>query len=211
MILGKSVAPCEGENLVKSYLCTEFNSKVFGIKAKGYLEVTNKRLLFQALGSSMSGWSVIHNEVSIADVSEIKIYKGASFNLMMFIAGVILAIMLAAFLKAILLFAFDVNGVGSLISFAGLVYAIYWLYKNCRKEAFSLLINTKGGQGNVVNLAGLSPFSGGNTAASKALVAAPGKDSELMMKEIGALVLDIQSLGDYGIEKWTNKTSTVLA
>lgn len=210
MILGKSVAPCEGESLIKSYLCTEFNSSFFGIKAKGYLEVTNKRLLFQALGKNISGWSVIHNEVSIADVSEIKIYKGASFNIIQFIIGILISILLVGFIKTGLAYA-GIDGLGTIIALAALVYAIYWLYKRARREAFSLLINTKGGQGNVVNLAGMSPFAGGNTAASKALIAAPGKDSEIMLKEIGALVLDIQSLGDYGIEKWTNKSNVVLS
>lgn len=202
MILNKSVAPCEGEVSIKSYLCTEFNSRIFGIKAKGYLEVTNKRLLFQALGESMQGWSVIHNEVAIGDVSEIKIYKGTLFNLRLFIVGLVVLVLLVSLIKVVFQFAFNSGGLGNFIAIVGFALGAYWLYKNLKKEAFSLLINTKGGDGNVVYLAGLSPFGGGNTAASKALVAAPAKDSELMLREIGAVILDIQNMGEDAIKKW---------
>ena len=202
MILNKSAAPCEGEVSVKTYLCTEFNSRVFGINAQGYLEVTNKRLLFQALGKSMSGWSVIHSEVAIQDVSEIKIYKGNSFNILLFILGIVVSLALAVMLKGLLFISMRMESVGTLLALAGFVFAVYWLYQRCRKEAFSMLINTKGGSGNVVYLAGLSPFGGGTSAASKALQAAPGKDSEIMFREIGAVILDIQHMGENAIQKW---------
>jgi hypothetical protein len=202
MILGKSVTPCEGEVSIKSYLCTEFNSRIFGIKAKGYLEVTNKRLLFQALGEGMSGWSVIHNEVAIADVSEIKIYKGSSFNIMMFIIGCIVSLFIAGLIKTILSFAFDIEGMGTLLAFAAAGFAIYQLYKWAKKEAFSLVIQTKGGSGNVVYIAGMSPFGAGSSIASKALEALPSQDSEILFKEIGAVILDVQNMGENAIEKW---------
>lgn len=200
MLLGNNITPCEGENTVKSYLCTEFNSGLFGIKAKGYLEITNKRLLFQAFGKSIKGWSALHNEVAIGDVSEIKIYKGSSFNMFLFIIGLAVLLLLAALLKGLLMMR-DPESSGTLLVLIALGFGIYWLYKKCIRETFSLLISTKGGQGNVVYLVGMSPFNR-NTAASKALIAAPGKDSEVMLKEIGAVISDIQNLGDYGVEKW---------
>lgn len=202
MILGQSVTPCEGEVSVKSYQCTQFNSRVFGIKAGGYLEVTNKRLLFQALGKGMNGYSVIHSEVAIADVSEIKIYKGNSFNIMMLIVGIFLSIAVASLVKAILSFMMDSGTLGSFLALAIFAGGVYWFYTNCKKEAFSLVINSKGGSGNVVQIAGLSPFGGGSSIASKALEALPGQDSELLFKEIGAVVLDIQNMGENAIGKW---------
>src|SRR3982751_4350370 len=95
MILDKTVDPCEGEVSVRSYLCTRFNSSLFGIKAQGYVEVTSKRLLFQARGNSLGGWSVIHNEVAIMDVSDIKIYKGTTFNMVLFLLCLVLSIALS--------------------------------------------------------------------------------------------------------------------
>lgn len=206
MILGQSVTPCEGEVSIKSYQCTEFNSRVFGLKAKGNLEVTNKRLLFQALGKGASGSSVIHSEVAIGDVSEIKIYKGSSFNAQLLILGIIVSIFLAGLLKAIFTFVFRAGGFGNFIAFAAFIGLVYWIYSNCKKEAFSLIINTKGGSGNVVQIAGLSPFGGGSSIAAKALEALPAQDSELVFREIGAVVLDIQNMGENAIEKWKKKS-----
>ncbi len=202
MILGINVAASQGEQSVKSYQCTEYKSKFFGVNAMGYLEVTNKRVLFQAMGQNLKGWSVIHNEVSISEVSDIKIYKGSTFSLMVFVIGFIIVSFLASILFTGL--STMINGtLGTLAGFIGWVYGIYRVYLYARNEAFTLIVNTKGGTGNVVYLSGMSPFNNGNSAASKALVTTkPGADAELMLREIGAVIMDVQNLGDYAIEKW---------
>lgn len=202
MILNTSISPAEGEVSIKAYLCTHFDSQLFGIKADGYLEVTNKRLLFQSVGKNVSGNSAIHSEVAIGDVSEIKIYKGKTFNVALFLLGVILVLIIAAAVKGFFYAALNSNVWGTLFALALSVYGIYRVYVASMKKAFSLLVNTKGGSGNVVYIAGLSPFGGGNTAASRALTAEPARDSDLLMKEIGALVLDIQNMGDNAVGKW---------
>ena len=203
MILGINITPSEGEQSVKSYHCTEFISGFFGVKAKGYLEVTNKRLLFQALGQSMGGWSVIHKEVAISQVSDIKIYKGSTFSLFIFILGLMLVSMITSVLYAGIT-AMTNDTVGMFFALGAFGYGCYMVYKWAKKQAFSLIINTTGGTGNVVYLAGISPFNTGNSAASKALIyTKPGADTEVMLREIGAVVLDVQNLGDYAIEKWT--------
>ena len=33
----------------------------------------------------------------------------------------------------------------------------------------------------------------------------PGKDADLAIKEIGAIINDIKTLGDFGVDKWKNK------
>jgi hypothetical protein len=40
---------------------------------------------------------------------------------------------------------------------------------------------------------------------SRALNAEPAKDTEQMLSELGALILDIQKMGDFGVEKWRGK------
>jgi hypothetical protein len=42
-------------------------------------------------------------------------------------------------------------------------------------------------------------------SAGRSLNAEPAKDAEQMLKELGAVILDIQTMGDYGIEKWTQE------
>ncbi|NSL86065.1 hypothetical protein ECE50_004430 [Chitinophaga sp. Mgbs1] len=277
MILNKTIAPTEGEISIKSYFCTSFNSFLFGIKANGFLEVTNKRLLFQAMGSGITRTpSVIHSEVPISEVVGINIYKGKAFNLLRLIAGVLIFVitaMLAGFLLTFLLSALDNSpvfyqfiiwvlflaslflayfyhqqpgldedsrgldakdnslqellivaaGTGALISMAkgAMSYSpygsakialpvifltfLYALYRYSKKPAFSLMVHSKSGSNAIVKITGPSPMGAANSVASKALSARPAKDSILVLKELGALVLDIQNLGEYGIEKWRVK------
>jgi hypothetical protein len=207
MILGVNVTPCEGEVSVKSYQCTEFVSRFFGINAKGYLEVTNKRLLFQAIGMNRSGWSAIHKEVAIGEVSDIKIYKGSTFRIPLFLIGLILSSLLGAIFSKGIDAVLQLQTVGNLIGIGIFGYGGYMFYLWSKKEAFSLIVNTKGGTGNVVYLASISPFSSGNSAASKALIyTKPGADSEILLREIGAVIHDVQTLGDFAVEKWKTQS-----
>ena len=48
-------------------------------------------------------------------------------------------------------------------------------------------------------------------AVAQALDAQPGPDAEALIKELGALIHDIQTLGDYGIERWKHTTPSVTA
>lgn len=277
MILNKTVTPCEGEISIKTYLCTAFNSFLFGIKANGYVEVTNKRLLFQALGTgTLKSPSVIHSEVPISKVVGINIYKGKAFNLLRLLAGFLLTMLitfvtglLTAFVLSFLddspviyqmlvwtmflaaiFFAYIYNktggtdddslgldakddslkelaiaalGLGAMLSLVKgamgyrdiygsakiaipvcLVAFIYMLYRYSKKPAFSLMVHSKSGSNAIVRIAGPAPMGIGS-AASKALTAKPAKDSMLVLKELGALVTDIQNNGDFGIEKWAIK------
>ena len=202
MILGINITPSEGEQSVRSYQCTEYISRFFGVNAKGYLEVTNKRLLFQALGQSLSGWSVVHKEVAITEISDIKIYKGSTFNLLFFILGILITIFITTVVnRGVGLITSE--SVGVILALGTFCYGIYFVYQSSKKQAFSLIINTKGGTGNVVYLAGISPFNTGNSAASRALIyTKPGADVEIMLREIGAVIIDVQNMGDDAIMKW---------
>ena len=71
------------------------------MEAWGYLGVTNKRVIFQALGTSNAGSSVIQSELPIADVSGISSYKGTFFSFghmaLAFLISIIVAINLLFF------------------------------------------------------------------------------------------------------------------
>jgi hypothetical protein len=98
MILSKNLTPAEGEQCVKTYHCTSFRSKLLGIASEGYLEVTNRRVVFQAT----SGDSLIHSEVPIEDVSGISVFKGSRFSIMHFIGALLLGLLAGGFVGAIL-------------------------------------------------------------------------------------------------------------
>lgn len=70
-----------------------------------------------------------------------------------------------------------------------------------RKETnFLLEINSRGGSSTPIRIASAGGFL--STVAVNMPNALPGKDAEKMLHEIGALITDIQTLGDYGIAKW---------
>ncbi|QKZ13776.1 hypothetical protein [Spirosoma sp. KUDC1026] len=201
MILGVHVSLCEGEQSVKSYQCTEFESKFYGISGYGYVEVTNKRLLFQTPGQNSKGWVGIHNEVAITEVSDIKIYKGSTFSLPMFLIGLIGALIGAAIIRAGIA-SLTSEGVGTLLGLATLGYLGYLVYNWAKKDAFSIIISTRQGEA-VVALAGVSPFNSGGIASSKSLISnKPSTDTDTMIREIGAVILDVQTLGDFAVQKW---------
>lgn len=80
-LIKDNVTPAEGEHSVRTYYCTYYQSKLLGLEAKGFLGVTNKRVIFQANGTSNAGNSVIQSELPISDVSGISCYKGTYFSL----------------------------------------------------------------------------------------------------------------------------------
>jgi len=80
-LLKNNLAPADNEITVRTYECTYYKAWLIGLEAKGYLGVTNKRVVFQAKGKSLSGNSIIQSEVPVSDVSGISSYKGFYFSL----------------------------------------------------------------------------------------------------------------------------------
>lgn len=106
--------------------------------------------------------------------------------------------------SVILLLGRGGNGLG-LTAMLALIVAIYSLvccFLYARRETMSLAIGSKGGATTPIAISGISGFGFYNTAALRALTAEPAPDSEAMIKELGAMITDIQTLGDVGIRKW---------
>ncbi len=274
-IFEKQLSSAESEKIVKSYHCTSLISKILRLKAEGYLNITNKRVIFFALGSSFAGPSIFDSELPIEDVSGISTYKGYYFSLKHLI-GVIISSFFFSFLvesifgyliyrifeenqyskgpqiifwilaflsffisllikkdniwKANLsatctLFFLSVGGIGiaeellanffqgvsidkfkwglifGSISFVYHCLCLFWY--SCR-ETISLFIGSKGGTSTPIAISGIAGIGLRDTTALKALTAEPAKDAEEMIREIGAIILDIQTLGEMGIQKWSN-------
>ncbi|MES0490269.1 MAG: hypothetical protein ABUK01_09770 [Leptospirales bacterium] len=266
-LLRESVTPAEDEISVKAYHCTYFKSFLLGFKASGKLEVTNKRVIFQAHGKSALGNSIIHSEVPIADVSGISSFKGIYFNignlLLALLAGILSyqllpiftdlvhqiapklhlvkyaawAIALAGFvgsffiskqkvwrtvLATISASALNIIGNGKLFSLLAYVrlkgfgdkmvfiaylviiaYVLVCIVWYARRPTFSISVYAQQGSVSPINISGASGMGIAGQVASKAIISAePAEDAELLLTELGAVVLDIQTLGDLGIKKW---------
>jgi hypothetical protein len=281
-LLKDSITPAEGEQSVRSYFCTYYRSRFIGLKSDGYLEITNKRVIFQALGSSRAGNSSIQSEVPIADVSGISSYTGASFSFGSFLGNLALAVIFGVILVAILaaigaasavstypsygdstkpasvsadqvlgwiiaigtlIGVFAINkksiwcaviaassaasfgylggrslltgmfsmftGISSSSSISAVLFVpavILGIYAFVRalmfgwKPTFSLAIGSKGGANTPISISGGSGIL--NISAARALTARPADDADVMLKELGAVIIDIQTLGDLGIAKW---------
>ncbi|HQX16000.1 MAG TPA: hypothetical protein PLA27_06220 [Anaerolineales bacterium] len=91
--------------------------------------------------------------------------------------------------------------IGALASFGFGIYSLFCIYMYTQRETISLAIGSKGGSSTPIAISGISGF-GHNAAAVKALTAEPAADVDTMIKELGAMITDIQSIGNYGVEKW---------
>jgi hypothetical protein len=94
-----------------------------------------------------------------------------------------------------------------LLSFIILLGAYFLIYVSIfgRQRSFGLQVTSKsaGSSGILIHgVAFLALFNRSKTAA-KTLSAAPAEDAEIVARELGALILDIQQMGDLGIEKWS--------
>lgn len=278
-LLRENISPAEAESSVRTYVCTYYKSRLLGLEATGYLAVTNKRVIFQAAGTSNAGSSVIQSEVPIEDVSGISSYKGTYFSIGHLLAAFVVSVVGGALLNAVVTlltallkdtdmvvpwiaavlavivsfflprkalwrpvlasmsaFAFALSGVGSypldtlslftqsfnsdtlsfftqsdqsgtsyiafLLSFAVGIYALFCYFWYARRPTITLAVHSKGGSSTPISISGASGLGIFDIAAGKALNAEPAQDAEPMLKELGAVILDIQKMGDFGIEKW---------
>lgn len=82
------------------------------------------------------------------------------------------------------------------------IYTLVCFFWYARRETVSLAIGSKGGSNTPIAISGISGFGLYNTAALRALSAEPAPDAEAMIKELGAMISDIQTLGELGVRKW---------
>lgn len=90
-----------------------------------------------------------------------------------------------------------------LLILAALVYLILCAVLFARRPTFSLEVSSKGGASTPIRIASAGGFL--NISSNNSLNSLPAEDAERMLFELGALITDIQTLGDYGIAKWTQK------
>jgi hypothetical protein len=97
----------------------------------------------------------------------------------------------------------------TVIPFLGtlIVLAVYFfIFSNVfgKLRTFSLQIRSRTAKGSGILIPGnfVMALLTGNTTAAKTMFAGPNEDASLIVKELGAMVLDIQQMGDLGIKKW---------
>ena len=180
----------DGETVVKQYQCANVSG------ARGYMTVTNKRLMFNAYG----GRSRLSQEVTLSSVSGLSSFYGVNFDFKKIIIAVVLGIMGLMMIvtsgdgfgaSVSMIIGTVMLGAAALIAFLGI------------KKAFMISIFAKD-----VNLSPIVVGEGPSTLfGNKALYALEGTrtaETDRMINELGALVQDLQTLGDHAIDKWRN-------
>lgn len=175
----------ENEQVVRQYQC----SNVKRPRCVGYLTVTNKRILFQGKAAT----SRIAKEVVLDSVSGLDCYYGLNINVGGIILGVILA--LAG------LFLLMSNGDMAIWGLLAIVLGVLCIIGSIQKSFFLSIFSSKANGSPISIGAGARTLAGNGALYS--LMSEPTPDTDRMLNELGALVQDLQTLGDHAIEKWS--------
>lgn len=192
-IPGCSVELSEGEEVVRCYYITD-NKRP---KARGDVAVTNKRVIYQGKGKNGSAVT----EVPIEGISAINTYCGSGFKVGRVIIGLL----------------FIAAGIYTLdtiiISIIGFLIGIYYLFTSFNL-GYSLSIKTSAamstgisvGASDITSSSGFISrlFATSGQCAALSLNAVPTAEALQMMNELGAIVMDLKTMGDSAIEKWKN-------
>lgn len=172
----------EGEVIVREYEAAR--QKFFLPSTNGTLIVTNKRVIFY----SGAAGSRISSSVPIQSAGVITVFNGSVAN------PVFVVIALVG------MFLFFTNlgryGNGGMV-FLGLVMTIVGIFLMNVPTMYLSIGSTNSSPGMVIgkpNIIG---------SALYAINGYGGKDIDLIMNELGALILDLQQMGDQALKKWS--------
>lgn len=186
----------DGEVVVRKYTCARTKRP----DTVGYMTVTNKRLVFS--GMPVSGGSRISQEVQIDSVSGLHTSYGTNINIVKAVIGGIFAILgLALLIKS----AESYYG-GDILIGAGLTLlaiAVALLLTASRKN-FLLKVFSSKATGSPISIGEGATSIMGNSAMFS-VAGEPAADTDRMIRELGALVSDLQTKGDLAIEEWKNR------
>ncbi|WLR55499.1 hypothetical protein LC048_00275 [Mesobacillus subterraneus] len=194
----------EGETVIREYEASYIENP----KTEGYLVATNRRLIFTGSSKSMMGNSLIVRETKIDQVSGVLSNLSRGKNIDQIIFGIILVLV-----GLVSLIVGDF-GFFSLISLLIIAWGAHTLYKAFTLSGIQMYLSilTSGQSSSAIQVAVeaksgiLGRFGlGGDTAWLAVAASGPGKHTEQMIREIGALVQDIQVMGDLAIDKWVDQ------
>lgn len=196
----RSVILSENEVIVKSYHCASMTRP----KCDGYLTVTNKRVLFQGSGDN----SRINQETYLDGISGVDSFYGMDIKLKRAIISVIIAVIGVILLvtglrirSVLSYYTSSSSGTGTALFGLLLGVAGVLLFLSSLQHCFMMTISTSKKAGVGVSL-GSSPSNLLGNSALYTLVSRPTSDTDKMINELGAVIMDLQTMGDLAIEKW---------
>ena len=259
-IVPDNITPNDSEIPVRQYnLCT-LRSRIKFMRAEGRLQLTNKRILFRAKGTSLVGGTTLQYEFAIDEVAGFQIVRNFRFSIL----DLLIAILLCAFTGEVgvlfggILYG-KLGGFGAALAYVLAVLSIipaflirkWFLSKSMllgagtglfstvllaasRNDALKALVyvylfvicvlliihifvfsfkpnmefhvRTKSGEAVIpvrCEKKGFGSFANSTMAQYTGYnEVLPTDETERAISEIGAMINDIQKMGDYGIAKW---------
>lgn len=186
----------DGEKIVKEYLCSALTFP----RCEGRIAVTNRRVIFHGCGNASNR---IVQEVDLQEVKGITSYYGMNFDWKKIIIGfllVIVALSMFSNMSGSSYYGYSSGAdSGVLFGFLLLILGIFLIVLGIKK-IFVLEVNATACSAAIS--IGEGPTSKTGNAAIFAVQGQPTDETDRMMVEIGALIMDLQTLGEYAYEKW---------
>jgi hypothetical protein len=190
----------DDERVVREYRATKMDRP----KADGYLIVTNRRIIFASESQGLAGRSALVRDVQIPDVSGTTAYVGKGLSIGRVILIAILALV----------------GLGLGLIFWPLFVLLAipgymtWRLLASPGQEIVLVIHARGQSESPVSIvaeqaSGLFGLFGSHSRLA-GVVLGPGPDAERAIQEIGALVLDLQAMGNVALEHWNERSEVSL-
>lgn len=183
----------EGEKFIRQYQCSYIQSFFHWISilnCKGYLTITNQRVIFQGKGPV----SRINTEISLNSVCGFDSYCGKNISIIGILFGIVVIFMGLSMLTSY--FNKEV--------FMGLFFiliGIFIIYCSIQKSFLFKIFSSRGTSPTIT--LGVGPLTSFGNSALKTLKSAPTQDTDRMINELGAVIHDLQTMGDKAIEKWS--------
>lgn len=199
----------ENEVPIKRYMCADLGFGFFKKSSStGYLYVTNQRIMYY--GSDEN--SEICMEAPISSIGGITTFLGNNRNTGQAILGGVLIVLGLAFMTSCMGsgaggFVSMLSGIASLAGLVLVGLGILQIYLS-RRKAYLLQISSNAVNGTAIMIGEGPQGNVGHNKSLYTLAAVPTKDTEIMISEIGALIHDIQMLGDGAIAIWKDNASS---
>lgn len=166
----------DGEIKVREYLCSDLSFP----RSTGILTVTNKRVIFKGKALNCE----ISKEVQLKNISALDTFCGRNLNILLIGLGVIF----------ILTSIFSLN-------ILGIALGALLIYFGTRKTFIMSIISSESKIA-PINV-GFMPKGFFTALSIKVLNMGSSKiDSNIIMSELGALIMELQTQGDMAIDKW---------
>jgi len=189
-----NVMLAEGEKAIRSYRC----AGILRHKKDAFLTVTNQRVIFQGRDND----SRVTQEAAISGITGVSSYYGRvkAFGQMM-VSLVLFVLSVFSFSSSTTAdYYYYANSTNGGFVFLGIVLLALAVILFCQsfQKRFILTITSKETAGNPVVL-GASPRNAGPVVS---VICHSTSETDRMVSELGALIHDVQVMGDNAVAKW---------